>query len=768
MHRSRSLGRSSRSRLACAALLALLLAACDSRDPLERARALQDEQDFAASLEILQQLVVERPTDPEVHYLHGLALVRTSQPSLAIWSLRRAMEDPKWLVPAARELARSAISTNNPDAAVEAMSRVLEQEPDNVEALVLRARARVAARREFESALEDAERIVALDPDQIDGLVLRAVALLLLERADEAEKALEDLEGRAIDVDLGLDLGANFCVARALFAEAKEQWDAAQKLFEKCLAGFPADVSTISESVRFFDEREQPERSIEILRQVVDADPLASAARASLALRYEASGRGDEALELLEQGTQVRDVELASVAWVDIGNLHASRGDFAASAEALRKAIETSRDPRPELRFQYADTLVMAGQLAKAREVAATFAVPAHRELVEARALMSEGKLKESLARFEAGLLLWPDNAVAHYYAARVAERLGRFDQAIDEYRYSIRAGVGASNARLRLARLHEAERSYEEAISVARHSTASAPADPEAERVALRIAARLDRLADFAPLVRWYAAQPELRGSTVAAMAEGVRERSGSAAAASFVRAAEHVDLRDPRNSEALRQLVIALCESADGKGAVAAVDAALAAHPEAAVFHALRGLALAGSGAEVAGVRAAYERALELDARHAPALVGLGRLAAARGDHDEALSLFARAAEELKEAELGDTQPWRASAELLLSLGRKDEAAQQLEALLTHDPYDAAAALQLSTLRAERPEGIAQALALAQRAARFGGGAAAYEQLAALHRQRGETEKAAAAQARAERARARQDAPAQAAPAS
>jgi tetratricopeptide (TPR) repeat protein len=764
MHGTRPLARSARRRLGCAAVAALLLAACGSRDPLERARELQAGQDFAGSLEILEQLVTERPGDPEIHYLHGLALVRTGQPSLAIWSLRRAMEDPKWLAPAARELAGSATLTGNPDTAVEAMTRVLEQEPDNLDALVLRAKAQVATRRAYAGALEDAERVVARDPDHVDGLVMRTVALLMLGRADEAEKALEDLEARSIDVDLGLDLGANFCLARALFAEAKEQWEEAQQLFEKCLASFPSDNAIATEVVRFFDEREQPERSIEILRQLVELDPLASAARVSLAMRYEASGRGDEALKLLEDGTQVRDVELASVAFVDIGDLYASRGDYAASAEALGKAIEKSRDPRPELLFQYADTLVMAGQPAKARELASKFSVPAHRELLEARALMSEGRLEESLARFDAGLRMWPDNAVAHYYAARVAERLGNFDRAVDEYRYSIRSGLGASNARLRLARLHEAERSFEEAISVARHGTATVPADPEAERVALRIAARIDRLADFEPLLRWHAGQPAHRGAAVAAMAQGVRERSGPAEASRFVRENTPLDLSDPSNAEALRELVLSLSAAGDAKAAVAAVDAALAAHPDAAVFHELRGLALASSGADAAAVRAAYERALALDAQHTPALLGLARLAAARGENDEALTLFARAAESQQDVELGDPEPWRAWAELLVALGRKDEAAQRLEALLEHAPYDAAAALRLSGLRAEQPEGVEQALELARRAVRFGGGAAAYDQLAQLHRLRGETEKAAAAQARAKQARARQRKPADA----
>ena len=744
-------------RRVAAALLALgLLAACGPRDPLAEARKRQEARDFEGSLALLQNLATEQPRDPEVQYRYGLALVRTGKPSLAIWSLRRAMADPKWIEPASRELASSAVATGNPDAAIEAMDRLLEQKPDDVEALVLRARAKVSTRRDYEGALADAERAIAHDPDHSDALVMRAVALLLLGRADEAEVALKDLEARAVDVDLGLDVGARFCVARALFAQAKEQWEEAERLHEKCLADFPADATVVNEALDFFDLRERPERSLQILQKLVDADPLASAARLSLAGRLETAGRRDEAEKMLRDGTEVRDSELASVAWIDLGNLFANRGDLTASADALGHAMERTRDPRPELVYQYADTLVMAGDLTRAREVAKQLSVPAHRELLEARALMQEGRLKEALAHFDAGLRLWPDNGVARYYAARTAERLGNLERAIDDYRYSIRAGVARTDARFRLARLYEASRAYDLALGVARHATAQVPADPRAELVALRILARLGRIDDARPLVRSYAELPERWGPAVASMAQGIRAgRGGAAEAARFVRGADRLDLADSRNVDALSELVTSLCESGDSKAAVAAADSALAAHPDDARFDALRGRALAASGRDAGAARAAFERALALDPKNAVALLGLARLDLADGKRDAALERFAAAAAAEGDTELGDPEPWREWAELLLVLGRKEEAIARLEDLLLRDPYDGRAAVRLAGLYAERKDGRDKALSLAKRAVFFGGTPEAWEMLARVHRLRGEGEPAATAQARAESVR-------------
>jgi tetratricopeptide (TPR) repeat protein len=474
----------------------------------------------------------------------------------------------------------------------------------------------------------------------------------------------------------------------------------------------------------------------------------------ALASRLAASGRPEEAERVLKKGTEAEERWLAAVSYVDLANFYSDREEHARAAEALAKAVELSEDPRPELRFQYAETLVMAGELERARELARSFDVPAYRELIEARVLVAEGKPKEALAHFDEGLRLWPDNAVARYYAARAAEAAGDFERAVAEYRYSIRAGPSLTDARYRLARLHEAEGALEAALVVARQRTATEPADSQAERVGLRVLARMGRLADARRIVAARAQDPTHIAGDVAAVAQGVRARRGPADAARLVRESERLDLRDARDADALRELIVSLIEAGDVPAAAAAADAAVAQDSQVAALHALRGRALAARG-DAAGARAAFERALALDARNAPALAGLARLAAAQADVEAALAYYARAAEASRD-ELGDMEPRREWAELLVAQARRDDAEVRLSELLDLDPYDGTAAARLAGLRLERGQHGDDVLALARRAARFGGRPESFELLAAVLRARGETEPAAQALAQAERVRA------------
>jgi len=685
-----------------------------------------------------------------------------------LWSLRKAMEHPDWLAPAALQLAAGALATGNHEAAMQATGRILEAEPDHLEALLLRAQARVASRRDYEGALADADRVLELDPDNVDALVPRTLALLGLERIEEAAVlglerieeaavAIEELERRFEEADLGLDSTARYCAARAIFAKEKGDAEAAERLHEECLERFPTSFLMVGAVIDFYDEQRRFERPIEILRGALDEAPFASAYRSALAARLRAAGEAEQAERILLEGTELEHPAVAASAWVDLGNHYLELEDHAAGASALEQAMEIGEEPSPELAFAFADALVMAGRYERALEVARGMQVPALRELVYGRAHLAQGRPAEALEHFGEGLRLWPNNAVARYYAALAAEGVGDFDRAISEYRYAIRADPGATDAPLRLARLHEAEGAYALGLVAARQ--AGRPAEPggqgnpdlETELVALRLAARLGRVAEMRGVLTRLVTQQREAGRVVAALAEGTRARLGPGAAAQRVRQMEPLDLTHPRSAEALRALVVDLCAAGEADAALPYVEAALAAHPDAAVFHEIRGTWLEQRGSPAdspgEGVRAAYQRALDLDPDNALALAGLGRLAA---DPQAALALYTRAAA----ADPADPVPQRAAAELLVGLGRREEAESRLAELLGEHPYDAAAAARLAELLLAREAEADRTLELAQRAVRFGGGPEAYELLARVHRRRGEPDLAREASLRAEQA--------------
>ena len=735
--------------VAAASLLCVALEGCGPSDPVAAARDLQTQGRFEESLEPLRELVEARPDDPEVHYLYGLALARTQQAGLAQFALRKAMESPGWLVPAGLALATVELASANAEAAVEAITRVLAADPDHLEALVLRARAQASSRQQYDRVLADADRVLELDPGNIEGLMLRAVSLLGLERIDEAEAVIAELERNARDAELDAALADRYCAMRAVFLTEKGDAEGAERVFGECLAVAPASAEVTQEAILFFDAQGRPERVIEILRTALEEVP-AGAYRRLLAERLRAAGDSAEAERVLREGTELDNPGLVLEAWVDLANFFNAVEDHAQAASALERAVELRGGRDQELLLHYADSLVMARRFDEAREIARDLDLDVHRQIIEGRAALEQGRPEEALERFGEALPQWPNNAVLRYYAALAAERAGRFERAISEYRYSIRADKQATDARLRLARLHAAAGDANAALAVLHHEIGDrGPGVLEADLLGVRLVARHGTMSDANQLVASIVASHAALGAAVAAAAEGTRDRAGPEEAVLIIRGAQGLDLTDPANAPALRALVGFLGEADRPSAALAAADAAAAKHPDEAAFHEIRGAALAASGAPIEEVRSAYERALELDPRSAGSLEALGRLAAEASDATAALALYARAAE----VDPDSTAALRASTELLVGLGRSSEAEGQLEEALERDPYDGGVAGQLLELRLERDDlDLDRALALARQAVRFGGRPAAYALLARVFERRGEHDLARKAAARAQ----------------
>jgi tetratricopeptide (TPR) repeat protein len=717
---SRSLGSAARRDGALLLLVAAVLFGCGSDDPVDRIRQLQAAGRYAETIEPLRELLVLRGDDPELQYLYGVALSSTGNPSLALFALRKAMESPEWLAPAGLQVASGALLAGNADAADEALSRVLEAEAENARALALRALAKAQSRRDYEGALADAERALEIDPDEIDALVPRAVALLGLGRVDEAGEALEELDERFQDESLGIRGSARYCAARASFAKEKGEREVADRVYGECLEKFPTDFTLIEDAIEFYDTEGRVDRANEILRDALEELPEARQYRMALAARLEMTGRADEAEQILRAATESEDAVRAAAAWGDLGSFLVAQERFDEAVAAFEHALEGSPEPDPQLVFARADALVVAGRHAEALEGAEGMGAPAHRELVRGRVHLERGEPALALERLAEGLRHWPDNPVARYYAARAAEEVGDFDRAIEEYRYSIRSGASATDARLRLARLHAAEGEIDLALAALHHEIDDHPVARRG-KVLWRPPERIARIVGA----------PGVAGRAVAAMAAGARLHEGARAGSDVVRQADRLDLSDPGNAAALRELVVDLADAGEPGEALAAAEASLRARPDAAPFHAIRGLALARGGGATSEAEAAFARALELDADNAEALAGLARLRAAGGDAEAALSLYERAAA----ANGADRSIAWDRAELLASLGRREQAERTLEALLEEHPYDGLAALRLAELRQARGADAERTRALARRAARFGGGpeaAALLERLA------------------------------------
>jgi tetratricopeptide (TPR) repeat protein len=741
--------------LALAAAIAGM--ACHARDPLAEARAMQQRGDLYGSLEPLRALITEHPDNAEAQFLYGGALTTLGHVSQGEFSLEKAMEDPAFRVRAAIQLALGALRTADYTRAIEMAGRVLESEPDHVGALIIRAEARARGHHDLELALADADRAISLEPDRLDAQKPRILALLALDRIKEAEAAIADLgkqlEGDKSDSGSGSALAGWHCATQAVFTEEKAIYEKdagaekhAEERWKNCVERFPSDSDVVENAIEYYDGHGDRDRSVEVLRGALAAEPTADGYRATLAERLREAGKPEEGEAVLREAADAPEAYRAAIAGFELAEHFQALGDYAKSLEVAERAVERASElgpPPPEVLFEYADALLLADQLDRAEALASQMTVPAQRELVLARVAQERGDYRGSARHYDEAFRLWPDNGDARFTAGVAAEANGDFDRAIEQYRYAIRIQFGDTEARLRLARLYVAER--KPALALEMLNGPPLPPDSEAELLSLRLRVQEGEISSAdvkATLSKRPADQPAELARGLASVAEGLSARGDAAGALRLLRDQKRVSMRDPDAAPALRTFVAIAAESGQARAALGIAREAAAAHPDKAVAHELLGRALEASKAPRDEVRAAYARALELDDKNAGALIGLGRIALER-DPNDALALFDRAVA----ADPDGIEAVLGGARALVAAGRATDAEQRLEKALPKHPLASELAAELADLRSARGEFSDETLGLARRAVRFSGSAEAWERLARVHEGRGDSEKAAQA---------------------
>ncbi len=729
-------------------LCCITISGCNPADPLEAIRAQHDAGDFHGSIEPLRELLAEDPDNSEANYRYGLALAATDRANLAIWSYRKAMDDPEWVVPAGISLAFAALSAHDFNEVIEVATRVLEVEPENQSALVMRANAYAHWKTDPELALADAERVLELNPNAVEAYEPKILALLSLERLEDATAALAEAGDQIRqneDSDARTAVLAWHCSTTAAFELEGGKLEKARETWSACIEQHPTDPNVVSNSMEFYDAHGEPDRALEVLKAAVAAAPAQRQFRFTLALRLAKSGDTAEAEAVLMEPTHAETPRVAAAAWIDVGELRRSLGDFGGAAEAMEQAIELVRDGTTEapLLFGYADSLVLAGRFDRALEIAALLSVPAQRHLIRGRVAQEQRDPGRALREFGEAHRLWPDNPWARYYSALAAEELGDFKQALEQYRYAIRIEPNATDARMRGANLLLALGQPQAAMQMLTTALSEAPLDAEGEVMRLQLAAILKQpmlVADLLTRIEIGAAAQAL-----AAAADSVARLSNAGSALKMLASVPDLDFKDPSHAAALRARV-RLSHQVESAGKGAEIEALVARHAESSAFQEILGLELELAGAPADAARAAYARALELEPDNAKALAGLGRLALAT-DIDAALVLFERAVA----SDPSDPDLQLQAARALVAAKKTDLAAERLDELLHDHPFEAEATEDRARLDVERGIATERTLERAQRAVALGGGADAHDLLSEVHTLRSEPEPAARAKERA-----------------
>ena len=299
------------------------------------------------------------------------------------------------------------------DAAEASFRRALEL--NNVSQPARVGLARVAlARQDSQAAMAHLEPLLVEGQGPPVVHHLMATALRLAGRLDEMEPHLQR-SGDGMDAD-----------------EMASAWpDVWQQAVDALRRGFPQRMRLGEQALA----EGRLEDAAGIFRQLSEERPDDPLATANLAATLIASGRSDEAIPLLEPLDEEGSSQRFNVV-MNLAAAHFTRGDLARAKSYAERARDLDPGkPRP---------IEMLGAI-----------------------LLSEGRGEEALELLHQAVRLDPSNAYTGFRLARACEQLGRWPEAVEQYRRLVEASGGRADFRLRLARSLIESGSHDEASTL-------------------------------------------------------------------------------------------------------------------------------------------------------------------------------------------------------------------------------------------------------------------------------------------------------------
>lgn len=709
----------------------------DRTEQIEQIRAMQANGEFRPSISALREMLDQSPDDPELNHLYGVGLLSTGRPSLAVWSLRKASENEEFAVRDGLLLGQALMRGGSAEDAVEAANRVLEVEPENLEALRLRLQANLSAMKNVD-ALADIELILELEPDDLETHVSRIRALLTLDQVEDAALAIDDVNQRVQNLEDAETRSLwlpRACGGSASFADERGDPDGAEKVWNDCLTQFPEETMIVKAAVEFFDSRGQGTRALEILRKAKELRPKDLEGVMPLVMRLANTGQPEEAEALLYATAE--EANNPNRVWITVAAYHEERNEINKARDALYKVLSQMESAPVDMIGAYADLLIRAGDYDQVEAVLADLKdEPLMQSLLRGRLQLAMGNPQEALINLEEGLRLWPSNTAARFLAGQAAEQLGDYNRALQEYLESHRAEHGNKETAMRLTTLLEAMGRGDEVLAVLNRYNSKKPRDPDALLAVVRISHHHNNEQAFNVALEKLNQIPGQQG-TVAAELARLRAEGGGPRAGAATLERSGLDFTQPGNHPALSQFVDYLIELDRPRAALRMSRAATAAHPGHAVFHEIRGRALMASG-DSAKARQAFERARTLSPDSASILAELASLSVQEGDPVTALTLYDQASEaDPTEADYA----WQATR-LTLASGDQADIRKRLNSLNRLHGEHPESTRQLALVLIE--EDPARSLELARQAVRFRGGPEAITTLGQIQFQQGLTERA------------------------
>lgn len=708
-------------RSAVALLIAFVGVSCSPAAPVDQIRELLSEGEQGKALELARLELEENPDQPALQILYSQVLMARGEFSLAEWPLRRAARSPEFAVEALLLLAHALNSSGNAPGGIEVINRVLELKPDDTEILEARSRAYLAV-PDGESALADAEAVLEEDPDHTRARVTRLHALLILERAEEAEAVLQEvIEAIANDLEVPDDHRAKVCALESRFALEKGDRERSYERIGECVEEFPANKQVVKEAISVYQSREEYARLRAVLEGAVELSPDDHEFRVGLAQFMRAVGEYDEAESLLREGIESHDPQRVQD-WRGLYEHLWQVKDYAGAIEALETSIALHETPEPAELLMLADTYVEVGDYTAAEKVAEGLA-EGYRDLVIGRVRLEQGDPARAREAFLKGIRIWPNNAAARVWLGLAAAQLGDMEDALNQYTEAFRIEYGStqppekSDSAFLIARIQAAAGLYPAAQDFSNRHVLSHPDDVEAIELLIFVAQASGDANMTTAGLELLSAIPGQFGRAVALESQLIEQGQGPEQALVGLRRFK-IDPMLPSNAIAFETRVRLLGELGRHDEAVMSARKAIELGPGRTdlLLTGARALAAAERYDEA---RALLARVSDSDSDSWKVLLARAQLEEASGSIGLALDSYDRAA--ASESASSDTR-YRA-AKAYLEAGRLSDSRSRFRALLHDDPFEFRAASGLAAVLVEEESDLEEALALARRGVDYRG---------------------------------------------
>lgn len=668
----------SRPSIVAISLLALPLlvgSGCASKEA-SRDKHLKQGDSFVAQGKV-QEAIVEyqaaRQADPQSGMARKKladAYIQTNQPAKAlpeyVYAADLFPDDAQVQITAGQML----LLAGRFDDAIGRADKVLEKNPRNAEALILKGNGN-AGLQKLDDSLKDMEAALRADPS--NGMASAKVAVLQYAKRDlpAAEAAFK--KAIAVEPD-----SAIFRLALGQFYWGAGRMVEAERVIKEAVAIDPTnDTANKTLALLYIGlgrtaDAEQP------LKAVVARNP-DSNDRFILVDYYVLTNRTADAKTLLDEITQSPKVELATAAKLRLAALGFMTGDRATTYRLVEEILK--RDPRQT------EALIAKAQV-----------------------LQADGKHDEAMAAIRLAVSSNPSSAQAHHILGKLLVGDLQYEDAIAEQKEALKANGRLASANVELARLSIMTGRHADAVGFAQEAIRINPSQPESYFLLARAHLNSGHPdAAEAPIQTLRKSFPD--DPAVQSELGRLQLIKGDLASArvSFERALA----KNSAEVSAIQGLIIIDLQQKNAPAARKRIEAAVAAHPNDHGLQVLAGRTYLGLEDRASAERV-LKQALSANANNLEAYELLATLYVQQNKLPEAVAEF-QALSKLQPKSV--TYPTMVGM-LLYMQGKLDEAKTEYERVLTLDPKYAAAANNLAQIYVDRNENLDAALQLAQTA--------------------------------------------------